>query len=201
MKSHLENASVIRKKQPTNFAQKAKISNRMRKEANLKINEYQKRIDPLFNIEPFQSNLNTYNPSREIEFKFGSSMPNSPNRNTKEMKFHHKSPKARKDYKIKASTNENENSLKQNQINSEGKINENNGDQDNHKIQNDEPIPVNRPKPKYSLFKRNDEWLLKKKKFIKKNQWSIKIEITNITKIYYKNNFDIYRKYIKTDLK
>lgn len=128
---HLEKTAVIRKKQPTNFAQKARISNSMRNDANRRVNEFQKRTEPLINLSLQPSKLNGYNPLTEPDLFDDMTKPVSPYQSIYEKRLSKVSQKTKTEKsKNKITNDENTNT----EINSQ-----------------------NRPKPRYSLFKRNDE--------------------------------------------
>ena len=128
---HLEKTAVIRKKQPTNFAQKARISNSMRNDANRRVNEFQKRTEPLINLSLQPSKLNGYNPLTEPDLFDDMTKPVSPYQSIYEKRLSKVSQKTKTEKsKNKITNDENTNT----EINSQ-----------------------NRPKPRYSLFKRKDE--------------------------------------------
>lgn len=116
------------------FAQKARISNSMRKDANYKAYIFLKRTDPLVNMSVQPSKLNGFNPMTDNEFLADSRKTFSPNRKMFEAKL---SKRVDKNRKVKSE-----------------KKDVNNENQENKNI---EVVVQNRPKPKYSLYKKNDE--------------------------------------------
>lgn len=135
MEQHLAKTAVIRKAQPTNFAQKARISNSMRKDANYKAYEYQKRTETLINMSIQPSKLNVYDPKKENNYDDYADKPVSPNRIIYEQRL----------AKIRSKTKRKKRSNQPNQST------------ENATNQNVDLNTQNRPKPRYSLFKRNDE--------------------------------------------